>query len=345
MLGVDPDNQHAVENFNDIDSKYRARILEQYKYKMDKPQMSAFIASLIKQFSNLMRLAQKMGSIGKGYFLRYEYEGQIFDFKHKHLTASKKAFVTELRELKKRFQWSKKKVRPPPNPASLAGVYVPIQAGPALTHFIQTANFGLVDPYDQNSAPLSDYIPQAKNGYMLKNTAVSLFYLYARVQGLYHAENEQYIGADAVMNESFNNDAYPALFTYEYDENGNAYADKVPNVNGQVTYQILYYRFLNEDEKARSDKTPEKKTFDSNRFKTWYFQNFTSLNFKSVKVLNQEAVESSGDRNAISEFQGYLNNPAFKNALVDEHETIKQTRKLYNQYNEQLKEEAKRQGR
>lgn len=91
---------------------------------------------------------------------------------------------------------------------SLTGIYGPIYVGNSLYQFISnTDKFGPIDPVDHitnmYSAKLMDFLPYVKEGFMLRNSLILLFYVYINNNDLQEQENKQYSHFDTFMSKIF----------------------------------------------------------------------------------------------------------------------------------------------
>lgn len=91
----------------------------------------------------------------------------------------------------------------------LIGVYTPVYLGNCLYQFVNTGEFGSIDPTDYmsnlQSTKLMDLLPCVKTGLVLRSSLTLLTYIYLKNNHLQEKENRQYSHFDDFMNEIFVN--------------------------------------------------------------------------------------------------------------------------------------------
>lgn len=198
----------------------------------------------------------------------------------------------------------------------LTGVYAPIYAGAALQYFLQNGNFGVIPaPNNTNQlVPLMNTLPLARQGYLLRNTLTTLFYLYLHMNGL-DTENNK-IRSDNFMLDVFGR--MPANFYQYRDPNGQITKismDQAIN-QGLVTapmssYQVLAqlyppgYRINNK----RDD------SFRQESFSSHYIQNIINMNYWTIPGLMGNP--------AYSQIVANLNDSNIQEQLKQEHNIVK----------------------
>jgi len=276
-------------------------------FRVEPKVLNERLKDMVAMFKALNGLTSALAQGGPGAHLAFPNAtnpAAPIEFNRRHLLSAYSQFTNQILGFKNYVRVAKKKTRAPVLPETLAGVFTPVYAAPALQAFFTTspANFGAEDP-TVGGAALMDKLPLVQQGFMLRNTSTMLFFIYARAQDLQDAENAQLFTSDALMNAVFDSpDPALAAAFYSYaipgafktkekkqkDAAGNVVIVKVNEpklakitmadavANGMLDAPISTYEGIRR-------LYPE---FDpANLFKTYFFQNIAAANYYSKAFL------------------------------------------------------------
>jgi hypothetical protein len=181
----------------------------------------------------------------------------------------------------------------------MAGLERAIQVGPAFQCFLNHYEyFGprfpneIINPHNYYLEPLMNSLPHARNGLMLKSTAIVLFYVYIKNNNL--AEGNTVI-PDDIIKHCFDGEI-PAQ--YYYDENRHKILMTTAVDDGFIEYP------LNTFDTIRIHYP----NFNSNEFKNHFFQNIIGSNSNYVDVSPQILTELEQEYNIIKATSEQWNN-------------------------------------
>jgi hypothetical protein len=328
-LPVSPRRALTPDEKRERDNRYRKTVKE----------FGEIIAGHVKIFNALASLNQQVGRLDKGEYLRFvDQNGTPHDLNKKHIRSANARFAKLLHDLKNYLRVSKKKSRDTVPPESLKGTYTPVYAGKALTEFFNTIpnNFGSATPIawkqDGNFGyALMDYLPLAREGYLLRNTCTMLFYIYAHAQELQLAENAQFATFDAVMESAFVKS--PAAF-YSFKTDGGksdkitmAQAVMAKHVSSAISTQdvirVTHPGFNQENTEIIKTDNAEKQIYKK-AFNTYFFQNLAAANYFSKTNLAKEP--------ALKNVLAKIKQEDIEKAMVAEHNIVKQVAEEWRRY-------------
>ena len=138
-----------------------------------------------------------------------------------------------------------------------SGVRLPVALGPATQAFMQSANFGYVDPLNPGSGALIDRLPLIRQGRGLRVTLTSMFFLNMKAQALQDpAQNEIVIGAqEPAYAQTLG--AIPSLYVPgEWNQVEEKYASIEPNYgpDGQPRSATTIFQILENENGFRMAK-------------------------------------------------------------------------------------------
>lgn len=266
-------------------------------YRVDAQQFGDVLKVLVKTFQSLVTLNTALAAAGQGYALAIpttDSAGQpgVIVFNRRHLRSANAQFGARIRQLKRYFQVSMRKTKQDLPPSSFSGVYAPVYAGAALRAFFNRGGngFGSTNPSQVGAQSLIDSLPNAKAGWLMRNTSTLLFFAYAHQQGLLDPTNGQRARSDAVMDEVFDGEipaaAYPRYLGTKVTKGKNGKAEKQKNTFEAVPMSLAVQNKLvpgpvNTYGALRS-AYPE---FNRDGFKTFFFQNMASYNYYTRNML------------------------------------------------------------
>lgn len=203
----------------------------------------------------------------------------------------------------------------PITPDSFTGVYSPVYAGSALQSFINTANFGTLDPVTETGPLLIGSLPLAKSGYLMKDTITMLFYLHSYVEDLLIRHKPQCTRSSKTMTNAFGG-KIPAEFF------------RCSVFDGDQQIAATSVRFRMRDSTAQKMNTyqvikSQSPGFDADCFKTYFFQNIAFLNLYTVPDLVRDS--------NLAETVIRLEDPAIQAEMLAEHELVKDVCKVWQQ--------------
>lgn len=228
-------------------------------------------------------------------------------------------------------------------PESLRGVYTPFYAGEALRYLLDNGDFGLVDK-DVSKDKLIDRLTVSKQGYMLRNTATMLLYIYAHANNLM-AYGGTHIHSDAIMMEAFGGVIPAAYYSYR-DDNGLLVRIPIEQAvsTGKVssplnTYQVLQalYPLTDKDGHVILDKHGHPSGFDPLNFRSYYFQNIISLNRHSETDL--------ADNLALKQIYDTLMREDVRQEMIKEHHLVKEVAHRWQAVTSEVRKEQRHRAR
>lgn len=186
-----------------------------------------------------------------------------------------------------------------PLPENLAGIYTPVYAAQALQYFLTAdpEKFGPINPLESfrtqvaGDALISN-LPIAYQGYLLRNTAALLFYIYSYSNNLRDQQDPRFLRSDDLMNAAFGGDIPAAFYSFK---NSNGKTVKIPM--DQAVSQGLISSPLNTYEVIKSNY----RDFDPARFQSYYFQNILSLNYYSLEDIPTPEIYQTIERDDIKD--------------------------------------------
>ena len=265
-------------------------------YRVDVQGFGDVLNTLIGAYNALAKLNQAVGQLNQGQALAVpvtDAAGQqsAVIFNRRHLRSANAEFGARIRQLKSYFRISMRKTKKLVSPSSFSSVFAPVYASATLRAFFQEGaqGFGPVDPRVPNSPALIDSLPNAKNGYLMRNTSTLLFFAYAHNRSLLDPNNGQLARADAVMDAVFGG-VLPAaavpLPRGAKEVTNKKGVTKTKNVfeavpmsiavrQGAITAPVNTYQALGIAYPA----------FNKDSFKTVFFQNMASYNYYTRNML------------------------------------------------------------
>jgi len=271
------------------------------QYQVDIKGFSEILKQLVQIFNSLVLLnsALSLGQAGKGAYLAFPnpnpgQEGTFIPFNRKHLRSANAKFAKTLLALKNYLRVSRRKARPAAKPSDFTGTYIPVYASQALLEFFTAApgNFGPLHPIQatqtgQPGAALMDSLQMVRQGYLLRNTATMLFFIYAHANQLQAEDNAQYSKADQVMMTAFGGQIPAAFYSYM---GADGKVVKVPMnqavSQGLITAPVNTFQAITQlYPPGTRNKKGEDVGFRTDRFNTYYYQNIAAANYYSRTVL------------------------------------------------------------
>jgi hypothetical protein len=324
------------------------------QYRVDAKQFGVVLGDLVKVFHALTLLSKALETAGKGSRLAFPVQGGHVFFNRTNLRSANGKFVKAIKDLKNYLRVSKRKPRATAEPRSFAGIYAPIHAGPALVDFFSNeAGFGSVVPtlvansltgsvnISGTGGNLMTQLQLAKGGYLLRNTSTMLFYIYAHANGLQDPDNAQFVRSDAAMTRAFGGNIPAVHFSLPSQQQGgkptkmlmqqaidSGYVQS-PGINTYQNIAMIHpprqaVYSVKDQEKGRgiagqakfdSRGQPVPEGFDPSKFNTYFFQNIAAANYYSRAELTAQ--------NGLAEQGAYLLQEDVRNAMLNEHNIVK----------------------
>lgn len=245
---------------------------------------------LVRTFNAISSLNTALSS-GKGNALAFPYTAEdgsqsVVLFNRRHLRSANAEFGQRIRQLKSYFRVSMRRQKKQVPPESFSGVFAPVYAGQALREFFVRGGvgFGSASPSLAGGQNLMDLLPNAKQGWLLRNTTTLLFFAYAHAQRLQNEDDGRYARSDAVMDAVFNGSipaaAYPNIVGQEVGKD-NQLKNKINAVPMSVavaqgaTQPLNTYQALQQAYPA----------FNPASFQTYFFQNMAAYNYYTRNML------------------------------------------------------------
>lgn len=167
------------------------------------------------------------------------------------------------------------------------------------------------------SRNLFDYLPQASQGYLLRNTSTMLFYIYAHANNLQERNNAQYARSNEIMDAAFGGNI-PATFLSYRAANGKTAkvlmerAVQENIIAGPMnTYQVISSMYP----VGTLNKKGDDVGFTSERFNTYYYQNIAAANYRSRANLAEDPQLAASSQ--------HINSDAVLREMLDEHNLVK----------------------
>lgn len=294
------------------------KVQQEAAFRVDAKRFGEVLDGVIQIYEVLNSLTIALSVAGKGAYLAYPHPsspGEHLVFNRRHLKSANSKFKKAIKSLKVYFRVSMKKPRDKTPPESFKGIYTPVFAGAALQEFFNSApgNFGFASPAAQSGTALMDLLPNARQGYLLRNTSTLLFYIYAHAQQLQDPQNGQYVRSDDVMTRAFGGNIPATFHPAAVDGKAGkvsmavAIANGLAPPEGKNTYQIV-----TESNAGKAAKD----IFDPARFKNYYFQNLAALNYYSKTSLAADPTRAAEVEN--------MRDPQMLAAMLQEHNAAKQ---------------------
>lgn len=198
-------------------------------------------------------------------------------------------------------------------PSTFSGVYTPIFAGPALSSFLSSnpLGFGTVNPKSENAQDLlMKRLPLASSGLLLRNTATMLFYIYSHVNNLEDPSNTQIIKPNELFISTFNGSIPASFYSYSDTIGSRSKVVKIP-MDKAVSDGIISEPLSTFDVIKR--RYPD---FNGERFKSYYFQNITALNYFTASNL--------ADNKSMAEAYDSLQSEEVRKGMLEEHKIVKE---------------------
>lgn len=321
------------------------RIARDEYYRVEPKVLNERLKDMIAVFKALNALTSALAQGGPGAHLAFPNAANPqapIEFNRRHLLSAYSQFSNQILGFKNYVRVAKKKTRAPVLPETLAGVFTPVYAAPALQAFFntRTENFGAEDP-TIGGAALMDNLPLVKQGFMLRNTSTMLFFIYARAQNLQDTENAQLVTSDEVMNAVFDSQdpalaaafysyALPGMFKTkerkQKDAAGNFVKDAAGNNVMEVVQEPKLAKITMAEAVASGMLAAPISTYEGIRrlypdfnpaaqFNTYFFQNIAAANYYSKAFLVGPALEAIREQ---------LDRDDVRQAMLDEHTLVKQ---------------------
>jgi hypothetical protein len=322
------------------------------KYRVNETQFGKVLDDVVLKINTLMNLYKKVASAGKGNHVRCDTTG----YGQKELTLKELRTLSgllnkDVKCLKNYLKVSTRKPKKPANPESFKGTYAPIYVAEAFRNFFNRApeRFGYVQVNNQASGLLMDQLALVKQGFLLKNTATLLFFIYAKSNNLHDQVNARFIQSDDLMDESFGA-AIPAAFmatvdrTYspDLDKEGHQKLTKAGQpkikVNKKTTSTPMNEAITWKDEAGQpvlpggsplstygvieNNYAPDQEGgFNRAKFASHFFQNILAPNCFSLKTALE--AEARGDLPADGQISASLIDQGYKQNMLNEYYTVK----------------------
>jgi hypothetical protein len=276
------------------------RVVRDAAYRVDARGFGDVLDVLITNFQTLMVLNAALSSAGQGQSLGWRIEGangqvQFLTFNRRHLRSAAADFAGRLKQLKKYFSISMRREKKKPNPESFSGVYAPVYAGEALRQFFNEGalangvGFGPAQPGAVGGELLMDLLPNAKQGWLLRNTTTLLFFAYAHAQGLQDQNDGRKTRSDPVMDRAFNGTiiaaAYPNIVGQKMVEGKAGAAARQKNLTQAIPMSDAVARGLTAPLNTYQGLQQAYPEFNPGRFDTYFFQNLAAYNYYTSKML------------------------------------------------------------
>lgn len=308
-------------------------------------EVKKILRNIVDKIDLLVNLYSSLGNIKKGASIVITTrEGKEVKITKKVLRYFKNQISHEILNLKNYLKTQR--IKRPIDPSSFSGIYSPVVTGEALKEFFQNVEgFGLLDPTSStlsNNKYLMDELPFARKGYVLRNTITMLFYIYMHNNNLQDPLNSQYGKFDQHLERCFGeSSSFAAVFNVSKDANENTtkelmkVASLKPNFTPKNTFEVI--------KSVHSD-------FDTKKFKMYFFQNISALNYypksyiESISSSNCEdfiKAYSEEERKAFQQVLDFLSKKEVLDKLLEEHNIVKQTSKLWKEKNKKVKKEKK----
>ena len=224
------------------------------------------------------------------------------------------------------------------DPESLIGTYTPIYGGTVLRAFFEASSgFGPLDPAlwketDVMGSLLMNTLPYAKQGYMLRNTLTMLFFLYVRTMDLQEPENSQYSHFDYVMKKVFT------------EMNAEFYkTEEVPKIAmiDAITKRLITTPLSTQDViRLKKPEFNDKSTCINQRDsedKQIYREAFPNYFFQLLASNNCYSKENLRENNQGVPILELLERKEVIDAMVLEHNIVKETSIKWNEYLESFR--------
>lgn len=307
-------------------------------YRVEVKQFGDILKGLAVLFNAIASLNGALGQAGKGAFLEFKdpgTPGRVIPFNRKHLRATNSMFTKLITGLKNYLRVSKRKTRDPVLPEHFRGTYIPVYAGDSLRDFFTkgAAGFGPLHPLtaraeqDAGIRPeaLMSYLPMVQQGFLQRNTATMLFFIYAHNNGLQWEQNAQFARADQIMVDAFGGIIAASFFSFfngEETASGEKKISKIPMQ--QAIDQKMIDRPWNEFEIITSlyppgqtfNKKGEDVGFRIERFNTYYYQNIAAGNYYSKPTLLKFP--------QFEQIAAFLDEPENRRSMLAEHTLVKE---------------------
>lgn len=212
-------------------------------------------------------------------------------------------------------------------------INIPIYAGAVLRTFLTASNgFGPLDPIlwkvtGVMGALVMDELPYAKQGFMLRNTLMMLFFFYVRTMNLEEPENSQFCHFDDVMKKVFiEMDA--AFYT----------AEGIPKIKMTEAVKRGLIKIPLSTQDVIRLKRPEfndKRTGiikDSPDSEQIYRECFPTYFFPSLAINNYYSKENLEENKEYASVLEALNNEDIIHQMIIEHNIVKETSVKWNEY-------------
>jgi hypothetical protein len=291
------------------------------KYKIELKDFGPILKNLSNVFKSLVVLNSAMAQVPKGSFLAFpDGRGNFVPFTRKNLKTANAQFAKSLTALKNYLRVSRKrKAGADAGPQSFKGTYIPVQAGQALVDFLNNnpAGFGFLNPLQQGGPSLMEYLPNARQGTMLRNTATMLFFIYAHQNSLLDAQDSRFARSDQHMEKCFGGTVPASFYSYRGVDGK---PDKVPMEvaiqRGYITQPLNTFEVIGPlYPEGTVDKRNNPKVFKPEKFNTCFFQNIAAANYYSRALLPKWGLQDAAEA---------LSQPDLLAAMMQEHNIVKQ---------------------
>lgn len=221
------------------------------------------------------------------------------------------------------------------DPSSFKGVYGPVQVSKGMKTFISQIGKLPSDPKDSKSEPISKFIPNAKEGYMLRNLLTKILNLYfllnnednaiavtEDMEKAFGSQKDAFFFIDKDGNKVPTKDRKDACSTFDSIERKSNLKIKEMEDDLKVLEQNLADLEEKGALKPQIDKLQKEiasltknleKQKNRGRIERIDNQSIASLNYKTEKLLSEE-----GDNATIARFK----DGKFKQSLEEEHNKI-----------------------
>ena len=310
-------------------------------YRVDAQTFGDVLKVLVKTFQSLVTLNTTLAGAGQGYALGFPtvtngVPGTIV-FNRRHLRSANAQFGARIRQLKLFFQISMRKTKQPVPPSSFSGVYAPVYAGAALRAFFNVggAGFGTVNPQQIGAQSLIDALPNAKNGWLMRNTTTLLFFAYAHERQLLDPNDGQMAHDDDVMLQVFGGTipaaAFPRFLSEKVVKGKGRNPDKVKKIFEAVPMSIaIQSGVLTGPLNTYVALATAYPTFNPQAFNTWFFQNIASYNYYTRNMLavpgiivdpdfSTGVMQPPADGYNVADITNQFDNPKLRDVMLAEH--------------------------
>jgi hypothetical protein len=207
------------------------------------------------------------------------------------------------------------------DPQRMSGQYTPVILGPALRQFFANANFGNAP----DGTPLLSKYPTLQQGFALQKVVYDLLNQYVDLHQL-KTDEGHFIRSDDVMNNAFNNKAFPTIWSKE-----KVVGKQVLNKTGVTTYDILSQFIVVQVKEKQMNRT-----FTPEKFNPMInFRRLVPLNTYNVKHLDNPEI-SAEVRTLLGSFKD-----SYSSGLIDEAVISHQMRTQMKSYKEDVRKANK----